>query len=144
MLQGGIHHVGSTAVLGLAAKPILDMIAGVRDLAAAAPAITALRGLSYARAPHRPDALWFYKPAPAGPDVDFRDIVSHRIQPGDIASGEGLQIAADKPGLLGGRCAAYLQWPGTRRRAVPCNPCVSAPYFPGRGQDDTGRPGRRC
>lgn len=57
--------VGSTAVPGLAAKPILDMIAGVRDLATAASAITVLRGLSYAHAPHRPHALWFYKPASA-------------------------------------------------------------------------------
>jgi GrpB-like predicted nucleotidyltransferase (UPF0157 family) len=50
-LSGGIHHIGSTAVPGLAAKPIMDMIAGARDLAAAAPAIAVLRELSYAHAP---------------------------------------------------------------------------------------------
>ena len=49
-LQGGIHHVGSAAVPGVAAKPIPDMIVGVLDLAAAAPAITALRRLSYGHA----------------------------------------------------------------------------------------------
>jgi GrpB-like predicted nucleotidyltransferase (UPF0157 family) len=42
------------------------MIAGVRDLAEAAAAISALSWLSYAHAPHRPRALWFYKPAYAG------------------------------------------------------------------------------
>jgi GrpB-like predicted nucleotidyltransferase (UPF0157 family) len=65
-LLGGIHHIGSTAVPGLAAKPVLDMIAGVRDLAEASAAISALSWLSYAHAPHRPRALWFYKPAYAG------------------------------------------------------------------------------
>jgi len=29
---GGIHHVGSTSVPGLAAKPVIDMLVGVRDL----------------------------------------------------------------------------------------------------------------
>jgi GrpB-like predicted nucleotidyltransferase (UPF0157 family) len=28
-LEDGIHHVGSTAIPGLAAKPIIDMVAGV-------------------------------------------------------------------------------------------------------------------
>ncbi len=65
-LFGGIHHIGSTAVPGLAAKPVLDMIAGVRDLAEAVAAVSALSGLSYAHAPHRPRALWFFKPAFAG------------------------------------------------------------------------------
>jgi GrpB-like predicted nucleotidyltransferase (UPF0157 family) len=29
---GGIHHVGSTAVPGVEAKPIIDILVGVQDL----------------------------------------------------------------------------------------------------------------
>jgi GrpB-like predicted nucleotidyltransferase (UPF0157 family) len=53
-LAGGIHHVGSTAVPGLAAKPIVDMIAGVRDLDESRAAYDVLREHGYVHAPHRP------------------------------------------------------------------------------------------
>jgi GrpB-like predicted nucleotidyltransferase (UPF0157 family) len=53
-LQGGIHHVGSTAVPGIAAKPIIDMIAGVCDLEGARAAFESLREHSYDHTPHRP------------------------------------------------------------------------------------------
>src|SRR5919109_19140 len=53
-LDGGIHHVGSTAVPGLAAKPTIDMMAGVRDLLEARAAFGALAELSYVSSPHRP------------------------------------------------------------------------------------------
>jgi GrpB-like predicted nucleotidyltransferase (UPF0157 family) len=104
-LLGGIHHIGSTAVPGLAAKPVLDMIAGVRDLDEATAAINVLSRLSYAHAPHRPRALWFYKPAFAGtahthhlhltePGSDlwqerlaFRDALSRRSGAGLAVSG---------------------------------------------------------
>ena len=62
-LSGGVHHIGSTSLLGLAAKPILDMMAGVADLAAARPAIAVLEGQGWVYAPHRPEAYWFYRPA---------------------------------------------------------------------------------
>jgi GrpB-like predicted nucleotidyltransferase (UPF0157 family) len=66
-LVHGVHHIGSTSVPGLAAKPVLDMMAGVRDLAASAAAVPVLSGLSYVHAPHRPRALWFFKPTREAP-----------------------------------------------------------------------------
>jgi GrpB-like predicted nucleotidyltransferase (UPF0157 family) len=53
-LGGGVHHVGSTAVHGLAAKPIVDMIAGVRDLDEARAAHEPLEADGYFSTPHRP------------------------------------------------------------------------------------------
>jgi GrpB-like predicted nucleotidyltransferase (UPF0157 family) len=65
-LRDGIHHVGSTAVPGLAAKPIIDMIAGVRDLEEARAAFEPLRELAYHYRPHRPRAHLFHKPESPG------------------------------------------------------------------------------
>jgi GrpB-like predicted nucleotidyltransferase (UPF0157 family) len=64
-LARGIHHVGSTAVPGLAAKPVIDMIAGVRDLEAARAAFEPLRTLGYRYRAHRPEAHCFHKPGGA-------------------------------------------------------------------------------
>ena len=64
-LEGGIHHVGSTAIPGLAAKPVIDMIAGVRDLEAACAAFRPLAELGYRYREHRPEAHAFSKPAGA-------------------------------------------------------------------------------
>jgi GrpB-like predicted nucleotidyltransferase (UPF0157 family) len=61
-LGDGVHHVGSTAVPGLAAKPVIDMVAGVRSLEEAAAAREPLSALGYAYGEHRPEALWFRKP----------------------------------------------------------------------------------
>jgi GrpB-like predicted nucleotidyltransferase (UPF0157 family) len=62
-LAGGVHHIGSTAIPGLSAKPIIDMMAGVRDLAEAQDAYEPLRALSYVSTPHRPSiAHHFSKP----------------------------------------------------------------------------------
>ena len=64
-LDRGIHHIGSTAVPGLTAKPVIDMIAGVLDLEAARTAFEPLRVLGYGYHEHRPEAHAFSKPASA-------------------------------------------------------------------------------
>jgi GrpB-like predicted nucleotidyltransferase (UPF0157 family) len=64
-LDGNLEHVGSTAVPGLAAKPIIDMIAPVRDLATARGAFEPLLDLGYEHREHRPEAHAFQKPAHA-------------------------------------------------------------------------------
>jgi GrpB-like predicted nucleotidyltransferase (UPF0157 family) len=65
-VTGGIHHVGSTAVPGLAAKPVIDIAVGVESLEASRPCIPLLTGLGYAYAPDRTDVMhWFCKPDPA-------------------------------------------------------------------------------
>jgi GrpB-like predicted nucleotidyltransferase (UPF0157 family) len=65
-LTGGLHHVGSTAVPGLTAKLVIDIMAGVTDLASAWPCVALLTDLGYCYALHRPDVMhWFCKPNPA-------------------------------------------------------------------------------
>lgn len=76
-LVEGIHHIGSTSVPDLPAKPIIDMIAGVRHLGQADPAEAALADTGYRRVPHRTDAVLFVK-APGG--VDTRHL--HLTVPG--------------------------------------------------------------
>jgi GrpB-like predicted nucleotidyltransferase (UPF0157 family) len=62
-LAGDLHHIGSTAVPALAAKPIIDMMAGVTRLDHARAALEPLAALGYESGSHRPsEALWFYKP----------------------------------------------------------------------------------
>lgn len=63
---GGIHHVGSTAVSHLEAKPIIDILVGVRDLETARACFAPLAELEYLYAPYLPEAMhWFCKPDPA-------------------------------------------------------------------------------
>lgn len=65
-LTGGVEHVGSTAVPGLPAKPVIDIMAGVADLDASRACIEPLAGLGYLYAPYRADVMhWFCKPDPA-------------------------------------------------------------------------------
>ncbi len=62
-ITGGIHHVGSTAVPGLAAKPIIDILVGVSDLDSARGCIGPLAQVGYEYAPYLPSVmLWFCKP----------------------------------------------------------------------------------
>lgn len=65
-VTGGIHHVGSTAVPGLAAKPVIDILAGVEGLPASKGCFGALAELGYQYASYRADEMhWFCKPSPA-------------------------------------------------------------------------------
>lgn len=64
-ITGTIEHVGSTAVPGLAAKPVIDIMVGVESLEASRPALPILEALDYCYFPYRPDAEhWFCKPSP--------------------------------------------------------------------------------
>jgi GrpB-like predicted nucleotidyltransferase (UPF0157 family) len=61
----GIHHVGSTAVPGLEAKPIVDILVGVEDLASSRGCFEPLTALEYLYAPYRSEEMhWFCKPSP--------------------------------------------------------------------------------
>ena len=65
-LVGPVEHIGSTAISGLAAKPVIDIMAGVETLDASRPAIVALADQGYCYAPYRPRSEhWFCKPSPA-------------------------------------------------------------------------------
>ena len=65
-LAGPPEHIGSTAVPGLAAKPVIDSMAPVHTLAASRPAIEAARELGYVHYPYKPDVMhWFCKPSAA-------------------------------------------------------------------------------
>jgi GrpB-like predicted nucleotidyltransferase (UPF0157 family) len=62
---GGIHHVGSTAVPGLAAKPIIDILVGVEDLETSLASFEPLAELEYLHASYLPEQMhWFCKPHP--------------------------------------------------------------------------------
>jgi GrpB-like predicted nucleotidyltransferase (UPF0157 family) len=64
-IVGGVHHIGSTAVPGLAAKPIVDVMVGVEGLEQSLPARPAAEAVGYVWAPYRPDTFhWFCKPSP--------------------------------------------------------------------------------
>ena len=78
-LEGGIEHVGSTAIPGVAAKPIVDMVAGVRDLEEARAAYEPLEAAGYVDEPHRPEiAHHFAKPAL---ELDRRRFNLHLTEP---------------------------------------------------------------
>jgi GrpB-like predicted nucleotidyltransferase (UPF0157 family) len=65
-LTGPIEHIGSTAVPGLAAKPVIDIMVAVESLAASRAAFRAVSELGYVHFPYRPDVMhWFCKPSPS-------------------------------------------------------------------------------
>lgn len=67
-LVGPVEHIGSTAVPGLAAKPVIDIMAGVQARETSRPAIAAATELGYGYWPYQADVEhWFCKPSPAQP-----------------------------------------------------------------------------
>lgn len=65
-IAGDVHHVGSTAVPGLDAKPIIDILVGVEDLVSSRACFEPLAELEYLFAPYLPDEMhWFCKPDPS-------------------------------------------------------------------------------
>lgn len=65
-IKGGVHHVGSTAVDGLVAKPIVDIMVGVENLEKAKECIPLLENIQYNYFPYKPDQMhWFCKPSPS-------------------------------------------------------------------------------
>lgn len=63
---GGIEHVGSTAVPGMVAKPVIDVMFGVKTLAESKPAIDVLIKAGYEYWPYKADVMhWFCKPSDA-------------------------------------------------------------------------------
>ena len=66
VVDGAIEHIGSTAVLGLAAKPVIDIMAGVESLEASRAAVAVLERHQYCYAAYRTDVMhWLCKPSPA-------------------------------------------------------------------------------
>jgi GrpB-like predicted nucleotidyltransferase (UPF0157 family) len=64
-LVGAPEHIGSTAVPGLSAKPIIDIMAPVQSLVASREAIVAAGRMGYLHYPYKAEVMhWFCKPAP--------------------------------------------------------------------------------
>jgi GrpB-like predicted nucleotidyltransferase (UPF0157 family) len=65
-LCASIEHIGSSAVPGLAAKPIIDIMAPVCNLDDARPAIEVAAQHGYMYYPYNAEVMhWFCKPSPA-------------------------------------------------------------------------------
>ncbi|RXE85873.1 GrpB family protein [Pseudoalteromonas sp. A757] len=64
-IEGDIEHVGSTAVVGMVAKPVIDIMVGVKSLEASKEAIQVLTQHGYCYYPYKADVMhWFCKPTP--------------------------------------------------------------------------------
>ncbi|KQC37739.1 GrpB family protein [Frankia sp. ACN1ag] len=68
LLAGAVEQIGSTAVAGLPAKPVVDILAPVHDLDTARGAVPALAAEGWLYWPQDPAGgyrLWFLRPHPA-------------------------------------------------------------------------------
>jgi GrpB-like predicted nucleotidyltransferase (UPF0157 family) len=81
-LTGPVEHIGSTAVPGLPAKPIIDMMATITDHEQGADARSALAGIGWVHAPEPGDAAarkWSF----CFPDPAWRTHHLHVYESGD-------------------------------------------------------------
>jgi GrpB-like predicted nucleotidyltransferase (UPF0157 family) len=63
-LVADVEHIGSTAIPGLVAKPIIDIMAPVKSLESSRAALPALTELQYNYFPYRADVMhWLCKPS---------------------------------------------------------------------------------
>jgi GrpB-like predicted nucleotidyltransferase (UPF0157 family) len=63
-LVGPIEHIGSTAVPGLPAKPVIDIMGAVRDLTSSRSVIGAVLPLRYCYFDYMAEVMhWFCKPS---------------------------------------------------------------------------------
>jgi len=61
-----VEHIGSTAVPGLSAKAVIDIMAPVASLQESLGAIGPAQGAGYVYYPYKPEIMhWFCKPSPA-------------------------------------------------------------------------------
>jgi GrpB-like predicted nucleotidyltransferase (UPF0157 family) len=65
VVAGSIEHIGSTAIPGLDAKPVIDIMAGIESLDGSRGALAVLERHQYCYAPYRTEVMhWFCKPSP--------------------------------------------------------------------------------
>jgi GrpB-like predicted nucleotidyltransferase (UPF0157 family) len=77
-LVAPVEHVGSTSVEGLTAKPVVDMLAGVRNLEESRPCIDLLSADGWLWAPYREEVEhWFCRPT-----VEYRTHHLHVVEHG--------------------------------------------------------------
>jgi GrpB-like predicted nucleotidyltransferase (UPF0157 family) len=66
LVADSIEHIGSTAIAGLDAKPVIDIMAGVASLDGSRAALPVLEHHQYCYAPYKTEVMhWFCKPSPA-------------------------------------------------------------------------------
>jgi GrpB-like predicted nucleotidyltransferase (UPF0157 family) len=74
-----VEHIGSTAVPGLAAKPIVDMVAVVGNIEEAAGAAAALRSIGWVHAPEPGDAVG-RRLSFCSPSIEYRTHHLHVVE----------------------------------------------------------------
>lgn len=126
-ITGGIHHVGSTSVPGLAAKPVIDIAVGVADLESSRPCIDLLADLEYQYVPYlAEDMRWFCQPGRS-----HRTHHLHLIPTGSFRYEEELAF----PRLLRGHPAHAREYEELKRRLAQaalswCAVRAEAPTLP--------------